>query len=721
MSTPEIVAAPSFESAVEHLYAELALLDLRLQRQVMRLRAAHQLTEDQFRGLYISDEQVDALLNEAGSVQTSNAELTRRIDTLEEQIQASAAESPALPLILIEQRYGRFAAQLLIIAAASEIDLRYQTLYAYAQNDVTRKSATVDLALQLLCFNETERIARRDDFRPDAPLFRDHLVRLADDPHDTTPPLLSRYIRTDTRVVDHILGRGALDPALLRIARRIESPPKLSDLHLPDTIREQSEHLLAQLDRAATVLVEGAAGSGRTSYAAALAGTLGLSLLVVDGSRITAEAVPLVRREALLTGNAVAIAGFDTLLCDDAAQRTTRDALAEELLELSAPLFLLCTKTWQPEPAWREAPSFRIVLSIPSFAVRNVLWRQALDAAGVRASDAETSDAAAKFLMTPGQIQAAAQAAASSAALRGDARAELSAHDLAGGAHTQATHRLRTLAERVESRCEWEDIVLPPRVARQLRDVCRSLRFRHIVYGEWGFDRRLTSGKGLVVLFSGPSGTGKTMAASIVARELGLEMYRIDLSSVVSKYIGETEKNLSTIFDEARSSNAILFFDEADALFGKRSEVKDAHDRYANVETAYLLQRVESYEGCVILATNFSRNIDEAFARRIHHTLEFPLPDIEQRERIWRGMLPPAAPVASDVDFAFLARQFDLSGGNIRNIVVAAAFAAAASPRPIAMSDFINATARELQKIGRLPSRMEFGEWYGCMGEGGAA
>ncbi|MEA2236357.1 MAG: hypothetical protein QOC81_1081 [Thermoanaerobaculia bacterium] len=719
MSAPEIVAAPSFASPVEHLYAELALLDLRLQRQVMRLRGAHQLTEDQFRGLYISDEQVDALLNEGGREQTSNAELTRRIDILEEQIQTSAAETPSLPLAFIERRYGRFAAQLLVIAAASDVDLRYQTLFAYAQNDVTRKSATVDLALQLLCIDDAERIARRDELRPDAPLFRDHLVRLTDDPHDAAPPLLSRYVRTDTRVVDHILGRGALDPALLRIARRIESPPTLRDLQLPDVIREQSEHLLAQLDRSATVLVEGAEGSGRTSYAAALADALGLSLLVVDGSRITAEVIPLIRREALLTGDVIAIANFDALLGDDAARRATRDALAEELLALSTPLFLLSSKAWQPEPAWRDVPSFRIALPIPSFAVRSVLWRKALEAAGVRAGDAEMSDAAAKFLLTPGQIQAAAQASASGAALRGDSQSHLSAHDLASGAHAQATHRLRTLAERVESRCEWDDIVLPPRVARQLRDVCRSLRYRHIVYGEWGFDRRLTSGKGLVVLFSGPTGTGKTMAASIVARELGLEMYRIDLSAVVSKYIGETEKNLSTIFDEARSSNAILFFDEADALFGKRSEVKDAHDRYANVETAYLLQRVESYEGCVILATNFSRNLDEAFARRIHHTLEFPLPDVAQRERIWRGMLPAAAPIAPDIDFAFLARQFTLSGGNIRNIVVAAAFAAAAASRPIAMPDFINAIARELQKLGRLPSRMEFGEWYGCVGEGG--
>jgi len=253
---------------------------------------------------------------------------------------------------------------------------------------------------------------------------------------------------------------------------------------------------------------------------------------------------------------------------------------------------------------------------------------------------------------------------------------------------------------------------------QQLRDVCISLQFRHVVLDDWGFDQRLAGGKGLAVLFSGPSGTGKTMAASIIAAELGLQIYRIDLSTVVSKYIGETEKNLSSIFAAAQSSNAVLFFDEADALFGKRSEVNDAHDRYANIEVAYLLQRVETYEGIVVLATNLGRNIDEAFARRMQHMIEFPLPGPAQRARIWRGMFPADAPVAADVDHDFLSRQFDLAGGNIRNVVVAAAFNAAAEQSAITMRHLIAATARELEKMGRLPSRSDFREHYDLVREG---
>jgi SpoVK/Ycf46/Vps4 family AAA+-type ATPase len=254
--------------------------------------------------------------------------------------------------------------------------------------------------------------------------------------------------------------------------------------------------------------------------------------------------------------------------------------------------------------------------------------------------------------------------------------------------------------------------VLPPRAIRQLREVCAAERFRSVIYVEWGFDRRMMHGKGLNVLFCGPSGTGKTMSAGIVARELGLDLYKIDLSTVVSKYIGETEKQLSLIFREAQSSNAILFFDEADAIFGKRSEVKDAHDRYANIEVAYLLQKMEEYEGIVILATNFRKNIDEAFTRRIHYIVEFPFPEAEYRERIWRSMIPPDAPLAADVDFAFLGRQFELAGGNIRNAVLLAAFYGAENGGAIRMEHFVLAVARELQKMGKLPSRSEFREYY---------
>ena len=234
------------------------------------------------------------------------------------------------------------------------------------------------------------------------------------------------------------------------------------------------------------------------------------------------------------------------------------------------------------------------------------------------------------------------------------------------------------------------------------------MKYRSVVYGDWGFDRKLSVGKGLNVLFAGPPGTGKTMAAEIIAGELALDLYKIDLSSVVSKYIGETEKNLSRIFTEAETSNAILFFDEADALFGKRSEVHDSHDRYANIEVGYLLQRMEEYEGVVILATNFRKNMDEAFVRRIHCTVEFPLPNQKERLRIWETIWPASTPKGADLDLELISRRFELSGGNVKNIALGAAFLAADNGGVVSMAHLLHATRREFQKMGKVVGHGEF-------------
>ena len=247
---------------------------------------------------------------------------------------------------------------------------------------------------------------------------------------------------------------------------------------------------------------------------------------------------------------------------------------------------------------------------------------------------------------------------------------------------------------------------------RQLREICNQVKYRARVYDEWGFDRKLSLGKGLNVLFTGPSGTGKTMAAEIMAGELGLDLYKIDLSTVVSKYIGETEKNLDRIFSEARDSNSILFFDEADALFGKRSEVRDSHDRYANIEISYLLQKMEEYDGIVILATNLQKNLDEAFARRMHFCVEFPFPQEADRLRIWQRIFPQEAPLSGDVDLSFMARQFKMTGGNIKNIAIAAAFMAAVNGGSINVEHLIKATKREYQKIGRLCTEADFAAYF---------
>ena len=254
--------------------------------------------------------------------------------------------------------------------------------------------------------------------------------------------------------------------------------------------------------------------------------------------------------------------------------------------------------------------------------------------------------------------------------------------------------------------------MLPPDQFAHLKEICDTAKNHHVVYDIWGFGGKLSLGKGLNVLFVGPSGTGKTMAADVIANELGIDLYKIDLSQVVSKYIGETEKNISQTFQEAKTSNSILFFDEADALFGKRSEVKDAHDRFANIETSYLLQKMEEHEGIVILASNLRNNMDQAFVRRMTAIVEFPFPDEEHRHRIWRGLFPSGLPSEKALDYGFLARNFKLTGGHIKSIGLRAAFLSAADGREMDMRHVIRAAKREYQKMQKPCTEADFGQYF---------
>jgi SpoVK/Ycf46/Vps4 family AAA+-type ATPase len=293
------------------------------------------------------------------------------------------------------------------------------------------------------------------------------------------------------------------------------------------------------------------------------------------------------------------------------------------------------------------------------------------------------------------------------------------AADLCAGARSQNGAGLERLARRIEPRVGWRDLVLPDPVLARLRELAARARHRDIVLDEWRLGRRALGGRGITGLFAGDSGTGKTMSAEVVAGDLGLDLYVIDLSTVVDKYIGETEKNLDRIFVEAEGVNGVLLFDEADALFGKRSEVKDARDRYANVEVAYLLQRMELFDGIAILTTNLRANVDEAFTRRLDVVVDFPTPEADDRLHLWKQFLGVGLPVAGDVDVDFLAESFELSGGNIRNIALTAAYLAADGDRAVSMADLVVGTEREYRKLGRLCVESEFGPYFELVASGG--
>jgi SpoVK/Ycf46/Vps4 family AAA+-type ATPase len=474
-----------------------------------------------------------------------------------------------------------------------------------------------------------------------------------------------------------------------------------------------------QLEGRHTILYcQGPYGVGKQTAASACGRALEAALLIVDGKRLAASKVEefetlvgLIDREARLQGAMIYWEDFDVLLADDhEAQLAGLLTMVEAHPGLT---FLAGETTWEPKNDLQVATFLRLEFPQPDYAERLQHWQAALAPNKTEPLDPQMDliILADKFRLSGGQIHDAATTARNLARLRDPMTPVMTQEDLHLGCRLQSNRRLEALAQKITPHYTWADIVLPADQLAQLHEIYQQVQCRAQVYAAWGFDNKLALGKGLSVLFAGPPGTGKTMAAEVLARALGLDLYKIDLATVISKYIGETEKNLARIFAEARTSNAILFFDEADALFGKRTQVKDAHDRYANVEISYLLQKMEEYEGVVILATNLHKNLDEAFVRRLHFTVEFPLPDAADRRRIWEQIWPAATPRDPDLDLDFMARQIEVAGGHIRNIALASAFLAAANGGVVNMQHVIHATQREYQKMGKVLTSAEFGQY----------
>ena len=717
----------AYVNSWEDLSDNLRCLDLRLRCRVLqqsRVESGDPL--DPFKGLVITDSEICDLLDCSQRRPAEPAQLAERqrleraAAELQDEIQQRRAASRDAGIYLslprLSELFGlsQFAEQCIIICLAPEVDRKYEKLYAYLQDDATRRRPSVDLTLNLTCGSHAEMLTARAAFDPDAALLKCNLLQIADAGADGPLPLLSRALKLDDRIVNFLLGNRSIDARLERFARMVF--PREGDLGMiaAHEIYQQANKFVETyfrnpqpVDRNVVLYLHGPAGVDQRPIVEAVCRNLKLPLLVADVAAMKADPTPFERtswllgRESALQSAALCLENTDCLVAEPEKNVLELNSLLKSAKAYSRLTFMFGSRAWQFHGFPHECLFLPIAATRPTLGFGKSLWEQSLAAIERIDDDVDSAVLAGKFRFGLSQIQEALIAAENQARWQAPDDWRITASDLSAACRAHSSPKLGALAQKIEPRHTWAEIVLPQDNLAQLKELCEQARYRHHVYGEWGFDRKLSLGKGLNALFSGPPGTGKTMAAEVVASELELDLYRIDLSQVVSKYIGETEKNLHQIFLEAQAAHAILFFDEADALFGKRSEVKDAHDRYANIEVGYLLQKMDEHEGVAILATNLSGHIDESFLRRMHFITEFPFPDQEYRRRIWQVVFPHETPLADEVDFDALAREIKLAGGNIKNIALAAAFYAAGNGQVIQMPHLWRAARREHQKLGR--------------------
>ena len=623
-----------------------------------------------------------------------DAEIATRID---------ASDASGLPIERLRERFdlGEPAIRLLVTAASPGLDLDLGRLFSSFGGEGGQPD--VALLVDLLGRDPGERDALLDQLSPTGPLVRWRLLRLGmARGWQPEGPLLRRGVTVSERVGAYLRGRTAFESERFeRVATlRANAPSE----RVPETLRQTLVRALFRDrdGRRLPLVVIGPALAGKATAVTVAARERGHAVLEVDLEALVLAREPHellldLMREARLADAVLLLRRADTLTeARPELKRAVLHALTDGNLWVA-----VTSRQDLEEPLQRLAGAQRVRIELPGEEEQRRLWARALPAETL-ADEVRVEDLLLRYRLTPGDILEAGAQASASAQLRGPDE-KISLDDVVASIRGRLRHRLGDVADLVTNEMRWDDLVLREDTHGRVRELLASVKFRSTVMDEWGFAGKVAYGRALSALFSGPPGTGKTMVATLIARELGLELFRVDLSRVVSKWVGETEKNLGRAFDEAQNSQAVLLFDEADSLFAKRTDVKSSNDRYANLEVNYLLQRLESFEGIVLLTTNNQSAIDDAFRRRLRFRIDFPAPDEEERERLWRAMVPASAPISDDVDFDLLARKFAMSGGYIKNAVVRAAYLAAADPERIINQEvLLRAASREWEDMGNL-------------------
>ncbi len=624
-----------------------------------------------------------------------------RVVAAGDQLLEAIAADPFAALTRLTRLFELAPIDLAIVAVllAPELDHELERAYTFALDDFTRKRPDLGFVARLIAPRDPV-LARRIYARLEdtAPLRRHGVVTVAP---AGDAPMLMRQLRLADRIVAYIHGLDTIDESVRACVRVGGPPPAREAVVMAPALVERIARAL-EGSRAPRVLLAGPSGNGRALIVHALCGAAGRGVVRIDLEGLVAdgrigERLPAALREAALR-DATAILDGGTSI-DKEPPRGLAQAIADGTSGLHVPVVF----TFSGHPNWLvQAVPGLLELDVPALTLREriALWRHALPPPLVGDEDLETM--AARYAFTGGTIMQAARRAETSARLRDPEAPRVTLEELGDAARLMFAHRLGGLAQRIPTGFTWADLVLPAETYEGVREVVTFARHRAFLLEEWGFAAKLPYGRGVSAILAGPPGTGKTMVAQLLAHELGYDLFRIDLSQVVNKYIGETEKNLARIFDEAESSHAVLFFDEADSLFAKRTEVKSSNDRYANLEVNYLLQRMETYDGVTLLATNIEQGLDEAFKRRVRFSIAFEMPEEAERSKLWRSMFPPKVPLDEDIEWELLARSFEMAGGYIKKAALRAALLAVAAGRSVGMRDLLDAARAEYREMGRV-------------------
>lgn len=670
----------------------------------------HFIAENQHDAVHAEPFRPSASLQDAPGLLTPQAMQA----TILRKARASLTAGVELPLLHLQRALGlnELETDLVVFALAAELDRKYSRIYGQMLGTADLSYPTLEIALRVLKFDAAQSLLAFKAFQTGSTL-RKYVFCVDDNPARS---IMHRTFRLDESVFHFLLRlEPQVDPAQVPIRvqfARQRPTPLLIGHEFQRTLRG----FIANMKRSAypqglsVLRLIGPLGTGKTLHLVTALHELGVDLVSVRYDEAIAHgaraSLRRLLREAVLRNACVAIWRVPTRGVDDDDAFWT--VFSEEFTDFQGIVFITAVQQTPMGDLAAVATVYDVPLAIPALDERLLLWRVLLQSA-VLADDVNLDELAEKFQLSPGQMVAAVQYADRHATWAG--RTALGTADLHLACYRQLSTKLREKATLIEPRVGLADVVAPDAQLALLRQACDRIKFRSRVLDGWGFSQRLSYGVGVSMLFAGPPGTGKTMAAEALGHELGMPVYRIDLAHVVSKYIGETEKNLWEIFEEAKNSGSILFFDEADALFGKRTEVKDSHDKYANVETAFLLQKMEEFNGLSVLATNILQNIDEAFIRRFTYVIRFPFPDSAYREQIWRGMFPKLVPLGADVDIPFLAERFHIAGGLIKNIALGASYLAMAEQSDVQMRHILRAARDELNKTANLFRPEELGPY----------